>query len=302
MVDTLVIERVTEAGWESAIGLLERQLDEHEIPFDPPALQAAARGLVARQGRGAILIARDDATPIGVAALTYIWTLEHGGKVAWLEELYVEPAYRNRGIGTRLLIDAMTLARTEGCLALDLEVVEAQGAAIRLYERHGFGQLGRIRMARRLASTGADPVPAHVPDALGGCLCGAIRFRALGLPASIGYCHCSMCRRATGAPAVAWATYPASSVLIVAGKNEVKTHRSSTFAQRSFCGECGSPLLFRYDKGTDIDVCVGAFDEPASLAPTYHIFDSARLPWFDGGPDLARFSDQGPDSPGYTPT
>ena len=38
----------------------------------------------------------------------------------------------------------------------------------------------------------------------GGCLCGAIRYRITGAPVEALYCHCRMCRRAHGAPVVAW--------------------------------------------------------------------------------------------------
>ena len=45
----------------------------------------------------------------------------------------------------------------------------------------------------------------------GGCLCGALRYRLDAAPLDIGYCHCSMCRRSTGAPVLAWACIPAAA-------------------------------------------------------------------------------------------
>ena len=41
----------------------------------------------------------------------------------------------------------------------------------------------------------------------GGCFCGAVRYRVEGPPLDAGYCHCRMCQRANGAPAVAWVTW-----------------------------------------------------------------------------------------------
>jgi len=40
----------------------------------------------------------------------------------------------------------------------------------------------------------------------GGCLCGAVRYRMVGAPLSSAICHCASCRRASGAPTVAWLT------------------------------------------------------------------------------------------------
>ena len=45
----------------------------------------------------------------------------------------------------------------------------------------------------------------------GGCLCGKVRFRVTAPAIDTGYCHCRMCQKNSGAPAVAWATFPAES-------------------------------------------------------------------------------------------
>lgn len=45
----------------------------------------------------------------------------------------------------------------------------------------------------------------------GGCLCGKLRFRVTAAPLDAGYCHCRMCQRNSGAPVVAWVTFPAAS-------------------------------------------------------------------------------------------
>jgi GNAT superfamily N-acetyltransferase len=59
--------------------------------------------------------------------------LEHGGEVAWLEELYVVPERREAGIGTKLLSRAIEAARERGCLPIDLEVDDGHSRATNLY-------------------------------------------------------------------------------------------------------------------------------------------------------------------------
>ena len=121
----------------------------------------------------------------------------------------------------------------------------------------------------------------------GGCLCGAVRYRVRGAPRSVVHCHCAMCRRASGAPVVTWATFPAAAFEIVAGVPA--RIRSSDHAERTFCGRCGSPLTFCDDNHMDwIDVTVATLDDPAALAPTRHIWTESRLPWFDTDDHLPR--------------
>jgi hypothetical protein len=111
----------------------------------------------------------------------------------------------------------------------------------------------------------------------GGCLCGAVRYRIEALPTDIAYCHCRMCQKASGAPAMAWATVPASAFAWTRGRPS--PYRSSDRAGRLFCRECGSQLVFRVVSEPDrLDITV------ASL----HIWTSSRLPWFDRTDQLPR--------------
>jgi hypothetical protein len=51
----------------------------------------------------------------------------------------------------------------------------------------------------------------------GGCFCGDIRYEAGGKPFYRTNCHCSICRRTTGAPFVAWFSVPRSEFRLVQG-------------------------------------------------------------------------------------
>jgi GNAT superfamily N-acetyltransferase len=143
------IERATVYSLDGAVALLGAQFNEHRIVISLPTLRDALQGLVSGEGRGTVLVAHDP-NPVGVAVLAYTWTLEHGGLVAWLDELYVVPAHRGRGVGRALLRRALDVATKSGCRAVDLEVDLEHARAEHLYEREGFAALSRRRWARRI--------------------------------------------------------------------------------------------------------------------------------------------------------
>jgi GNAT superfamily N-acetyltransferase len=84
------------------------------------------------------------------ADVAFTWTLEHCGKSAWLDELYVVPEYRGKGIGAALLRAALEAAQRSGCAAVDLEVDEAHARAENLYVQAGFRPLGRSRWVKKI--------------------------------------------------------------------------------------------------------------------------------------------------------
>lgn len=113
----------------------------------------------------------------------------------------------------------------------------------------------------------------------GGCLCGAVRWRAMADPTWVGHCHCTMCRRASGAAAVSWAAFPEPSFTIT--KGTPARYVSSSRAARQFCATCGGQLTFQFNKdiGKTIDVTIGSFDDPAALRPKEHVFTKSRIAW-----------------------
>ena len=111
---------------------------------------------------------------------------------------------------------------------------------------------------------------------LGGCLCGGVRYRIDATTASAMICHCLTCRRAAGAPSVAWATIPADGFAFTAGAPA--EFASSPGVIRTHCATCGTSLTFRRDGG-DIDVTLASLDDPEALTPAYEGWLSHRLAW-----------------------
>ena len=128
----------------------------------------------------------------------------------------------------------------------------------------------------------------------GGCLCGAVRYRVTGAPMAVEYCHCSMCRRAGGAPVVAWADVSAGNFAWLQGAPA--SFRSSREATRLFCGRCGSPLVFQWDATPEkLTVTVGTLDRPEDFVPRQHIYHADRLPWLRLSDDLPRYDQDAPE-------
>lgn len=122
----------------------------------------------------------------------------------------------------------------------------------------------------------------------GGCLCGAVRFRAEGTPDRVCYCHCDMCRRATGAPVAVFATYPTARVAWTKGSPRFR--RSSAIARRAFCADCGSALVWQGETDREhIDLAIGCFDNAAGTTPGDHLWTSSRIEWFDTKDALPRY-------------
>jgi len=121
----------------------------------------------------------------------------------------------------------------------------------------------------------------------GGCQCGAVRYRLSGEPVMTALCHCTMCRRANAAPAVAWAMFEQGQVEFVVVKPS--QYESSPGARRGFCPRCGTPISFTADYIPGlIDITIGSLDEPSRLPPAFHYWDAERLPWLQLADTLPR--------------
>jgi hypothetical protein len=113
----------------------------------------------------------------------------------------------------------------------------------------------------------------------GGCQCGAVRFAVERLGrASI--CHCRMCQKAFGS--IGGALVTAHGLAWTRGAP--RHFASSNRVRRGFCADCGTPLTYAYEGGTE--VAIAAFDRAAEIAPVIQLAVESRLPWADSLPSL----------------
>ncbi|MGQ0662083.1 MAG: GFA family protein [Pseudomonadota bacterium] len=121
----------------------------------------------------------------------------------------------------------------------------------------------------------------------GGCLCGRVRYRAAGQPTNVNHCHCRMCRKASGAPVVTWATFPRPQVTYYGAQPQI--YRSSAKAVRGFCAACGAVLSWQHDERPDeIDLTVGTLDRPEDVPPSEHLWTESAIAWLNIADGLPR--------------
>lgn len=114
------------------------------------------------------------------------------------------------------------------------------------------------------------------PRRHGQCLCGGVRVSIPVARNAVGACHCAMCRRWCSGP---WMAIQAPEAEI-AGET-LRIFQASGFAERGFCGTCGSSIFHRPVLGPEIAVGAGLFDAEG-LTLTHEIFH-------DGKPAFYRF-------------
>ena len=126
------------------------QLDDPwSEPFDESTLRANLDELIQNPIYGVAYIAREDTAPIGYLVICFEYSLEYRGKGAWVDELFVEPSHRGKGIGTELLDLAERASREHHAKFLHLEVNHGN-PAIELYRRRGFAQHQRFLLSKPL--------------------------------------------------------------------------------------------------------------------------------------------------------
>jgi len=120
--------------------LAARMLHDFNAEFDEPTPGVEELtgyvGALIESGEATVLLGGEGPEGIAVMRLrTAIWT---GKPEAHLQELYVVPAQRGRGIGRTLLEATMATARKAGATGIDLNTGETDTAARALYESAGF--------------------------------------------------------------------------------------------------------------------------------------------------------------------
>ena len=125
----------------------------------------------------------------------------------------------------------------------------------------------------------------------GGCLCGAVRFKAEGEPINVRICHCRNCQKAMGSPFFARALFDQKALTV---EGETARYASSEALDRVFCKTAARGCSPGERNGTVAGVALAAFDDRNAFAPTEHIWVTEKMDW-------VRLDDGLPQYPGTAP-
>ena len=114
----------------------------------------------------------------------------------------------------------------------------------------------------------------------GRCLCGTVRYELDGPLNMMVNCHCSMCRKHSGASYATFAAGPLEGYRILEGESSIGAFESSPGHHRNFCMVCGSVLPEAMRQYGLVVAPAGNLEGDLGIKPQMHIFTGSKAPWY----------------------
>ena len=135
---TEMLRKVTTTEIPQLLSMMLDYYEEGGIPFDENKARVAFEGLIEDSRNGQVWLIIDNDTVAGYASLTLGYSLEFGGRDAFIDNIYVRPQDRNRGLGYKAISVLVRSAAAAGARAVHLEVDRENRRAQHIYEKAGF--------------------------------------------------------------------------------------------------------------------------------------------------------------------
>ena len=133
----------------------------------------------------------------------------------------------------------------------------------------------------------------------GGCLCGAVTYKASEAPQLGGHCHCVDCRKSSGTGHCSHVVMKADNVTIEGTpKCFEKPADSGNIVSRFFCGTCGGPV---YSTNSGMPgmtfLRASSLDDPEIFTANMIVYNRAAPSWDVMDPELPSFETMPPEMP-----
>lgn len=131
---------------DTVLDFVRRYHAYDDLPFDERIIEHALVPLLRQSDAGRLWLIELDGSPIGYVAMCFGYSIEFGGRDAFVDEVFILAEHRGKGIGTKALEEVRARARALGVRALHLEVDRENERAIRLYRSLGYVPRGRYHL------------------------------------------------------------------------------------------------------------------------------------------------------------
>ncbi len=118
----------------------------------------------------------------------------------------------------------------------------------------------------------------------GRCLCGDVQFEIVKADGPSEICHCTRCRKKSGATSLEMINVRAEDYVLISGADNIRTYEAPVLNQppayaSHFCSRCGSPVPPALPIGEVVEIPAGLFDDDPEVVPDKHIFIDFMPSW-----------------------
>lgn len=145
------MKRAAPSDLEALVGMMAEFYAESDYSLNVARAREAFQALLDEPSLGEVWLIQAEGQDAGYMVLTFGYSMEYGGRDAFIDDLFVRPAYRHAGLGGALVMHARDVCAAHGVRALHLEVGRDNAGARRVYRRAGFVETDRQLLTLVLA-------------------------------------------------------------------------------------------------------------------------------------------------------
>jgi len=141
---------IAETDIDIAVAMMREFYAIDHYPIDTEQSKKLFKQFIADENLGKSWLIESDGKPIGYVILTFVFNFEYGGRIAFVDELYLSEAARGKGIGTQTMAFIRSESEKLSLKLLYLEVEDHNANAQKLYLSAGFSIHNRTIMKHKI--------------------------------------------------------------------------------------------------------------------------------------------------------